>query len=299
MDIGGLTALELAQGTGHPEIAALLKQADEANTVAVEPQNRSWRQEAEDWMSKELLSSCQGQCVDRGNAEQRDKTEVVATLPVRRAKNTIISRPPPHENQPSTPPPASLGAPSSPRSSSANELPWTTTHASASSLAKQQRTCRGLARGVDCVTDRTWAASTETSATASLIPAPSCAQTPKHVQDRKPTVGHSRPRPRSRSRSAHPPKHDQDKSRRLETQDREEDCVGCAVTGGPSGVSSPPPWCGIVSALLVSPRNGESTSPPNCACASSAADMEPIMPAATSSAQTAQPNGACWSLSCC
>ena len=66
------------------------------------------------------------------------------------------------------------------------------------------------------MTGRTWAASTETSATASLIPAPSCAHTSNHDQDRKPTVGHSRPRPRSRSRSAHPPKHDQDKSRLLE-----------------------------------------------------------------------------------
>ena len=69
MDIGGQTALEVARGTGHPEVAALLKQADEANTVAAEPQNRSRRQEAEGWMS-------QGQCVDRGNAEQRDKPKL-------------------------------------------------------------------------------------------------------------------------------------------------------------------------------------------------------------------------------
>ena len=38
MDSDGKTALEVARETGHPEIAALVKQADEANTVAAEPE---------------------------------------------------------------------------------------------------------------------------------------------------------------------------------------------------------------------------------------------------------------------
>ena len=56
------TTLEVAPGAGHPETAALLEQADEANTAGVEP-------EPEGRMEQRVPEAGQSQCVDRGHAE--------------------------------------------------------------------------------------------------------------------------------------------------------------------------------------------------------------------------------------